>query len=73
MRLISAWAWGERKTRPMSWPGANVSAPYFARPVTLSRPSGRGGRVPTDLNCRFLNFVSFAISGISCGLGRVLS
>ena len=29
IRVIWAWAWGERKTIAMSWPGANVSAPYI--------------------------------------------
>src|SRR3546814_15630468 len=37
---------------PTSWPGADMSAPKRARPVTLSRPSGRSGRVPTWLYLR---------------------
>ena len=31
-------------------PGSVKSAPKLARPVTLSIPSGRTGRVPTHLN-----------------------
>ena len=27
--LILAWACGERRTRPTSWPGAEASAPIF--------------------------------------------
>ena len=48
--LILACAWGLRRILPTSWPGILKSAPYLARPVTLSIPSGRSGRVPTDLN-----------------------
>ena len=47
---IRAWAWGLRRMRPTSIPGIVKSAPKFARPVTLSSPSGRTGRVPTHLN-----------------------
>ncbi len=47
MERIRAWAWGLRRILPMSMAGAVISAPNLARPVTLSRPSGRKGRVPT--------------------------
>ena len=47
--LIFAWACGSAGRGPTSWPGMLWSAPYLARPVTLSMPSGRSGRVPTDL------------------------
>ena len=53
INLIRAWACGLRSTRPTSMPGADMSAPKRARPVTLSIPSGRGGRVPTTLNSIF--------------------
>ena len=46
---IRAWAWGERNTAPISIPGRAQSAPKRARPVTLSSPSWRTGRVPTHL------------------------
>src|SRR5271155_925361 len=35
--------------RPHSMPGITMSAPKVARPITLSTPSGRIGRVPTTL------------------------
>src|SRR6266404_5333065 len=54
MERMRAWAWGLRSTRPISMPGMVASAPKRARPVTLSRPSGRNGRVPTTLNLRFI-------------------
>src|SRR6185437_11080055 len=47
--LIRAWACGLRLTLPHSMPGITVSAPNWARPITLSTPSGRIGRVPTTL------------------------
>ena len=50
MDLIFAWAWGLRNTAPVNMPALKVSAPNFARPVTLSTPSGRIGRVPTHFN-----------------------
>src|SRR5665213_3244576 len=53
---ILACACGERKTNPISWPGIDASAPYRARPVTLSTPSGRGTRVPITLNFFSTNF-----------------
>ena len=50
MDLIRAWACGLRNTMPCSNPLRFMSAPYCARPVTLSTPSGRIGRLPTTLN-----------------------
>ena len=44
---MRACACGERFTLPHSMPGRTESAPNMARPVTLSTPSGRTGRVPT--------------------------
>jgi hypothetical protein len=46
---IRAWACGLRLILPHSMPGIVMSAPKLARPVTLSMPSGRIGRVPTTL------------------------
>ena len=37
----------------MKMPGIFMSAPKLARPVTLSTPSGRMGRVPTIFNDSF--------------------
>src|SRR6185436_9243609 len=48
--LIRACACGLRSTLPCSIPGRLMSAPYLARPVTLSTPSWRIGRVPMTLN-----------------------
>src|SRR6266478_3221073 len=45
--MMRAWACGLRFTLPHSMPGITMSAPKLARPVTLSTPSGRIGRVPT--------------------------
>src|SRR5205807_9549775 len=45
--MMRAWACGLRLTLPHSMPGMTMSAPKLARPVTLSTPSGRIGRVPT--------------------------
>ncbi len=45
--MMRAWACGLRLTLPHSIPGITMSAPKLARPVTLSTPSGRMGRVPT--------------------------
>ena len=47
MEMMRAWACGERLILPHSIPEARVSAANTARPVTLSTPSGRIGRVPT--------------------------
>src|SRR6476646_9857028 len=47
--LMMACGWGLRSTLPISWPGRLKSAPKRARPVTLSAPSGRSGRVPIHL------------------------
>ena len=46
MDLILAWACGLRTTRPWIMSATVRSAPKLARPVTLSTPSGRIGRVP---------------------------
>src|ERR1700730_2154 len=47
IETIRAWAYGLRLILPHSIPGIFMSAPKLARPVTLSTPSGRMGRVPT--------------------------
>ena len=47
IETIRACACGERLILPHSIPEARVSAANTARPVTLSTPSGRIGRVPT--------------------------
>ena len=44
--LIRAWAQVLRSALPYSMPGREKSAPYWARPVTLSTPSCRIGRLP---------------------------
>ncbi len=44
---MRACACGLRFTLPHNMPGITMSAPKLARPVTLSTPSGRIGRVPT--------------------------
>src|SRR5215510_1137713 len=49
MDLMRAWAWGLRSTLPCNMPVRRISPPYTARPVTLSAPSGRIGRVPMTL------------------------
>jgi hypothetical protein len=46
IETIRACAYGLRSTTPCSMPGRLTSAPYCARPVTLSTPSWRTGRVP---------------------------
>src|SRR5712672_1934786 len=48
--MIRACAYGLRLILPHSMPGIFMSAPKLARPVTLSTPSGRIGRVPTTFN-----------------------
>ena len=53
--LMRACACGLRSTLPISMFGTCMSAPNLARPVTLSTPSGRSGRVPTILSSRSLN------------------
>ena len=50
--MIFACACGLRRTRPTSMLGRDLSAPNSARPVTLSTPSGRSGRVPTIFSSR---------------------
>ena len=63
---ILAWACGLRSTRPISIPGKCKSAPNFARPVTLSTPSGRIGRFPIHLN----SWLSLPISTLLSCLPR---
>src|ERR1700685_2187170 len=46
---IRACACGLRTVAPYNMPESCTSAPYFARPVTLSTPSWRTGRVPITL------------------------
>ena len=53
--LILACAWGLLKTLPYNIPGKFISAPYKARPVTLSLPSWRIGDLPITLNFVSLN------------------
>src|SRR5215510_16554321 len=63
MDLIRACACGLRNTLAWSMPGREMSAPYLARPVTLSTPSCRIGRVPITLNlcsCSSI-FLSFCL------------
>ena len=49
MDLMRAWGCGLRSTLPQSMPGWAKSAPKFARPVTLSSPSGRIVLLPIHL------------------------
>jgi len=42
-----------------------MSAPKFARPVTLSTPSGRIGRVPTIFNSSLLAMDDMGFSGLA--------
>ncbi len=60
-------------------PRQQISAPYRARPVTLSRPSWRIGRVPTTLNSRAVAVsrsavvvMGFPLSGLSAWLRSAL-
>src|SRR5262245_25268619 len=53
MLRMRACGCGLLSTLPTSWPGRARSAPNLARPVTLSTPSGRTGRVPIQSNWRF--------------------
>src|SRR5579871_3767818 len=70
MDRMRACAWGLRSTLPTSIPGMVASAPKRARPVTLSMPSGRAGRVPMTLNLRTsVDVLSSGISGSSHFLG----
>ena len=50
IETIRAWACGLRLILPHNMPGIFMSAPKLARPVTLSTPSGRIGRVPTTFS-----------------------
>ena len=67
MERIRAWAWGLRRTFPTSMFGREKSAPKRARPVTLSTPSGRTGRVPTHL--RFLPLLDIRLAPCRRGGG----
>ncbi len=64
MPRMRAWACGLRLMRPQIMPGMTKSAPNAARPVTLSTPSGRIGRVPTLAKCsaasRAIEYVAHA-------------
>ena len=51
---IRACACGLRLTLAHSMPGSAISAPNCARPVTLSTPSGRIGRVPTTFRSAWM-------------------
>src|SRR6516165_12502450 len=53
---IRAWAYGLRLILPHNMPGNFMSAPKLARPVTLSTPSGRMGRVPTTFSDSFSRY-----------------
>src|SRR6201998_3032793 len=53
IETIRAWACGLGLILPHNMPGIFISAPKLARPVTLSTPSGRMGRVPTIFNDSF--------------------
>src|SRR5215471_8833277 len=64
--MIRAWAWGLRLILPHSMPGIVMSAPKLARPVTLSTPSGRIGRVPTT----FWNSLAINVMTTSLRLGN---
>ena len=48
--LMTACAYGLRSTAPWMRPDSFTSAPYWARPSTLSTPSCLMGRLPTTLN-----------------------
>ena len=62
MDLMRACACGLRSTLPTNMPGSDRSAPNRARPVTLSTPSGRTGRVPTHFNLPFSSLSAVAMS-----------
>src|SRR5215211_6459933 len=55
MDKIRAWAWGLRNIAPYNIPGRRISAPYCARPVTLSVASWRCGFLPIT---RYSSFFS---------------
>src|SRR5690606_30374592 len=67
--LMLAWACGLRTMRPRIAPGMRISAPYWARPVTLSMPSGRTGRVPMTLYLGFAGAVTSGSYGLAAGGG----
>jgi hypothetical protein len=47
---------------PQSMPGRRISAPYTARPVTLSMPSGRTGARADDLDLSTVRHVRISLS-----------
>src|SRR6185503_5897423 len=63
MLRMRACGCGLRSTLPMSWPCMARSAPNLARPVTLSTPSGRTGRVPTQSNAAAPLVLTFCCIG----------
>src|SRR5436190_10538716 len=67
---MRAWAWGERRIRPVSMPGMTMSEPYCAVPVTFGTPSGRIGRVPTHLK-PFVSGAATSFTAISSCLEHV--
>ena len=71
MERMRACAWGLRRTWPTSMFGREKSAPKRARPVTLSTPSGRTGRVPTHL--RFLPLLDIRLAPCRRGGGGCTS
>src|SRR5919108_2367435 len=60
--LILACGWGLRRTLPTSMPGKEKSAPKRARPVTLSTPSGRTGRVPIHFKAGWISSLFRAVA-----------
>ncbi len=58
--MMRACACGLRLTLPHSMPGIAMSAPNAARPMTLSTPSGRIGRVPTTFRRCLIEIGSYA-------------
>src|SRR6185503_11821895 len=67
--FMRACACGLLSTLPTIWPAMAKSAPNLARPVTLSTPSGRSGRVPTHLNSEPGSFTFSCIGSGSSHLG----
>src|SRR5918996_3737699 len=60
--LILACGWGLLRTLPTSMPGKEKSAPKRARPVTLSTPSGRTGRVPIHFKAGWISSLFRAVA-----------
>src|SRR5436190_9182991 len=67
---MRAWAWGERRMRPVSMPGITMSEPYCEVPVTFGTPSGRIGRVPTHLK-PFVSGAATSFTAVSSALEHV--